>query len=318
MNKLIGPDFDIDVYLNPIIPRPRLDLLPRPISWLLGYRTEPPQRIRNVLVWFWAFIGAFAGILVVEAAYMVPALKSEGTPIIIGSLVHFLPYHPINSTNDTKGAAAILHFNTILSPLSQPRNAVISQLLASVLGVSITKLFNLSPHFSSLRFVAGALSVGLTSVAMGITNCVHPPAGATALLAATSPDIEKLGWFLIPLVLLGVVLMLAVACIVNNIQRQFPLYWWTAVPLPVPTSSDDIERQISSPESGTICEDKEDIDFTSQENVVITNEHVVLPDWIQLGGEQMELLKVIQAQLQEGLRRARTIDTNATRVRDSP
>lgn len=87
MKNLIGPDFDIDVYINPIIPRPRLDLLPTPVSWFLGYRVEPPQRIGSVLVWFWAFIGAFAGILAVETAYMIPALKSEGTPIIIGSLV---------------------------------------------------------------------------------------------------------------------------------------------------------------------------------------------------------------------------------------
>jgi hypothetical protein len=91
MENLIGPDFDIDVYLNPLIPRPRLDLLPTPISWFLGYRVEPPQPIRSVLVWFWAFIGAFVGILVVEAVYMIPALKSEGTPIIISSLVRFLP-----------------------------------------------------------------------------------------------------------------------------------------------------------------------------------------------------------------------------------
>lgn len=106
--------------------------------------------------------------------------------------------------------------------------------------------------------------------------------------------------------------MLIVACIVNNIQRQFPLYWWTAVSLPVPTSRNDIERQSSSSESETKCEDNEEVEFASRDDIVITNEHVLLPDWIQLGMEQKALLEAIQTQLQEGLRMARTIDTDAT------
>lgn len=94
-----------------------------------------------------------------------------------------------------------------------------------MIGVSVTKLFQLNPDFEDLRWVAGALSVGITSAVMGLTNTVHPPAGATALLAATSEDITNLGWFLIPLIILGNVLMLGVACVLNNIQRQFPMYW---------------------------------------------------------------------------------------------
>ena len=62
---------------------------------------------------------------------------------------------------------------------------------------------------------------------MGLTNTIHPPAGATALLAATTQEITDLGWYLLPLVVLGSVVTLVVACLVNNVQRQFPLYWWT-------------------------------------------------------------------------------------------
>ena len=58
-----------------------------------------------------------------------------------------------------------------------------------------------------------------------MTQTVHPPAGATALLAVT--DTTDLGWLLILDMLLGCVLMLAVALIINNIMRQYPLYWWT-------------------------------------------------------------------------------------------
>lgn len=80
-------NFDIDNYINPIIPRNRLHLLPKPISWILGYRNAAPLRIGNVLVWWWAFIGAFAGLLVVEAVFQTKHLQAEGTPIVIASLV---------------------------------------------------------------------------------------------------------------------------------------------------------------------------------------------------------------------------------------
>jgi hypothetical protein len=78
---------DIDHYINRIIPRNRLYFLPKPISWFLGYRSEAPPRIGSVLVAWWAFIGAFAGLLVVEAVFMTDALKSDGAPIVIASFV---------------------------------------------------------------------------------------------------------------------------------------------------------------------------------------------------------------------------------------
>lgn len=80
-------DFDIDRYINPYLPPPRLDLLPKPISWLLGYRDKPTARTGNVLVWWWAFVGAFCSILVIEAVFRSEKLKIEGTPVIIASLV---------------------------------------------------------------------------------------------------------------------------------------------------------------------------------------------------------------------------------------
>jgi hypothetical protein len=95
---------------------------------------------------------------------------------------------------------------------------------SAIIGVGITKLFHLNPDFENLRWVAGALSVGLASAFMGLTNTIHPPAGATALLAATTPEITELGWYLVPLIMLGSVLLVAVGCITNNIQRQFPMY----------------------------------------------------------------------------------------------
>jgi hypothetical protein len=96
--SLQGPSFDIDHYLNRIIPRNHIHLLPKPISWFLGYRESRPAPIGNVFVWWWAFIGAFAGILVVEAVFQTKYFQAEGTPIVIASLVS-LPF--INHYNES-------------------------------------------------------------------------------------------------------------------------------------------------------------------------------------------------------------------------
>ncbi|KAF2012759.1 hypothetical protein BU24DRAFT_425378 [Aaosphaeria arxii CBS 175.79] len=66
---------------------------------------------------------------------------------------------------------------------------------------------------------------------MLITGTVHPPGGASAVIAATVPVFTEMGWFFVGLVMYGCTLMLAVALVLNNIQRQFPLYWWTPLDL---------------------------------------------------------------------------------------
>ena len=147
-----------------------------------------------------------------------------------------------------------MEYNAVESPFSQPRNLVLGHFLSALVGVSITKLFALLPHdrFEDLRWLAGSLAVGASSVVMGATRTVHPPAGAVALLAATSNDITKLGWDLLGLVVLGSVLMLGSACLINNVFRQFPIYWWTPAELGIKSaqSSKSTIEKISPAEKG--------------------------------------------------------------------
>ncbi|KAI9053776.1 hypothetical protein LZ554_002725 [Drepanopeziza brunnea f. sp. 'monogermtubi'] len=312
--------FDIDRYLNHLIPRSRISHLPKPISWFLGHRSTPQKPIGNILIWFWAFIGAFASILVIEAVFQSPQLKSDGAPIVIASL----------------GAAAILEFSTIDSPLSQPRNAFFGQLISSLIGVSITKLFALSPSFSSLRWVSGALSVGLASALMGVTKTIHPPAGATALLAATSPEIERIGWFLVALVVLGSALMLAVACLLNNLQRRFPLYWWTpedlrrsarresergdveAGGIPKAESAEKAGPDVCG-EAGEGEGENEGAGAGAEGRIVILGDRVVVPHWVSLDAEEKAMLELLRAKLggevpAGRLERARTRESEQTHV----
>ncbi|EEY19543.1 HPP family protein [Verticillium alfalfae VaMs.102] len=81
--------------------------------------------------------------------------------------------------------------------------------------------------FADVRWVAGALSCATATALMALTKTVHPPAGATALLAVVDDSVLDLGWFLVPVVMLGCALMLVTALLVNNVQRRFPMYWWT-------------------------------------------------------------------------------------------
>lgn len=116
--------------------------------------------------------------------------------------------------------------------MAQPRNAVLGQLISSVVGIAIAKLFGKAAgedpdKHHQLTWLAGSLSCACAVSLMGLTGTVHPPAGATALLAVVDTDIAGLGWFLLPVITLGCVLMQAVALLINNVQRRFPVYWWS-------------------------------------------------------------------------------------------
>jgi len=99
-----------------------------------------------------------------------------------------------------QGASAVLVYGAIESPLAQPRALLGGHFIAALIGICITKLFSLlssEQRFDELRWLAGSLSTATAIVAMQITETTHPPAGASALLAAVSPEITDLGWLVI-------------------------------------------------------------------------------------------------------------------------
>ena len=100
-------------------------------------------------------------------------------------------------------------------------------------GVIITQLFLTHPSsFPELNWLAGALACATAAVLMAITKTIHPPAGATAVFAASQPNIAALGWYYVPVVMLWVILAIVVGLIINNIQRRYPVFWVTANELP--------------------------------------------------------------------------------------
>lgn len=206
-------DFDLDNYVNPWLPHNRVDRLPTPISRVLGYRKgtfkEPPALVQ----WLSAFVGAFIGILLVGAIFKyAPGISNHNPPVIVASL----------------GASAILDYSAIRSPVAQPRNSVLGQGLSAIVGVAIAKLFMHNPNFQDIQWIAGAMACACASLVMCMTGTVHPPGGATAVIATTQANVISMGWWYVPVTLLGAVVMLVVALLWNNILRQYPVYWWSA------------------------------------------------------------------------------------------
>ena len=122
------------------------------------------------------------------------------------------------------GASAVLIYGAIRSPLAQPRNLIGGHIISAVIGVGC---YQLVPE---PRWLAASLAVATAIAAMHATKTLHPPGGATALIAVIgSQKIHSLG-FLYALVPagFGAVLMLLVALLVNNIpkSRRYPEFWF--------------------------------------------------------------------------------------------
>jgi CBS-domain-containing membrane protein len=121
------------------------------------------------------------------------------------------------------GASAVLVFGAIKSPLAQPPNLMGGHVISAVIGVTAFKL--LHPWV----WLAAAVAVATAIAAMHAAKTLHPPGGATALIAVIGGEkIHNLGFLyvLIP-VTAGAAILLVVALIVNNISktRRYPEFW---------------------------------------------------------------------------------------------
>lgn len=167
--------------------------------------TQSPPRV-NPFEIFWSWIGSFLGI---AAVGFLDSHYCSGTDLtlIIGSF----------------GASAVLIFGAIKSPLAQPRNLLGGHVLSALIGVSAAKLLPTD------IWLAAGLAVATAIALMHATKTLHPPGGATALIAVIGgAKIHNLGYLyaLVP-VGAGAVIMLAVALLVNNIPktRRYPEFW---------------------------------------------------------------------------------------------
>jgi len=175
------------------------------IDKMRGTTKSPPPVSLFEIVWSW--IGAFLGIAPVA---IMNYHMFEGTDLvmIIGSF----------------GASAVLIYGAIRSPLAQPRNLIGGHVISAIIGVTTYNLL------SSQLWLAACIAVATAIAVMHATKTLHPPGGATALIAVIgSEKIHHLGYLyaIIPAGV-GAVMMLIVALLINNIpkSRRYPEFWF--------------------------------------------------------------------------------------------
>ena len=152
---------------------------------------------------FWAFLGSLIGIGAI-AFLQSEILGQTDNLFLIGSF----------------GATSVLIFGAIQSPLAQPRNLLGGHLISALIGVTIARIM------PDIVWISAPLAVSLSIVLMQITKTLHPPGGATALIAVIgSEKIKALGYlYVLSPVLSGSLILLLAALVFNNLtkNRKYP------------------------------------------------------------------------------------------------
>jgi len=153
---------------------------------------------------FWSFVGAFIGIGIIAylQSLQLPHLENI---FLIGSF----------------GASSVLVYGAVYSPLAQPRNLVGGHVVSALVGVTVAKIF------PDIIWLTAPMAVALSIVVMQVTRTLHPPGGATALIAVSGgAKIVEMGYiYVLSPVLSGALILLAIALIFNNItkDRHYPV-----------------------------------------------------------------------------------------------
>lgn len=171
---------------------------------MMGNGQSPPRVSLAEVCWSW--IGSFLGVTAVALLHY-KMLDQQGLMLLVGSF----------------GASAVLIYGAVRSPLAQPRNLIGGHILSAVVGVTAFQWLGADP------WLAAAVAVSTAIALMQLTGTLHPPGGATALIAVIGGEsVHNLGyWYVLMPVALGAAVMLVIALLVNNIapSRKYPEFW---------------------------------------------------------------------------------------------
>lgn len=169
-----------------------------------GNGQSPPRVSITEVCWSW--LGSFLGISAVALLHY-NLVDQQGLMLLIGSF----------------GASAVLIYGAVRSPLAQPRNLIGGHVLSALVGVMAFQWLGTSP------WLAASVAVSTSIALMHLTKTLHPPGGATALIAVIGgQSVHKLGYLYVVMpVALGACVMLIIALVVNNIpkNRKYPEFW---------------------------------------------------------------------------------------------
>lgn len=199
-------------------PGPQGSLLFRMVAFFsrlqLGYLIRSVRHPRFLVVMFVFVAGAIALGIITLAAYLI------ALPLLFPPL----------------GPSAFILFHTPMSITASPRNVVLSHTMAVAVGIGslgfaamLWPNANLSDPsvMNWYRVAVIALSMGLIGLMMVTVRCVHPPAAASALIAAMgylANAAQVLG------LLAAVVLLVLEAFVFNRMIGGLPYPLWRADP----------------------------------------------------------------------------------------
>lgn len=172
-----------------------------------GGERSPTRKPFSKIAWSW--LGAFVGIYLVSILNELLRVDMLNSVFLVGSF----------------GASAVLIYGAPHADFSQPRNLIGGHVISALIGITVYKYIPLDIP------LLGALAVSLSVVAMHLTCTLHPPGGATALIAVIgSETIHGLGYmYVLSPIALGAGVMLCVALVINNLssntKRHYPKYW---------------------------------------------------------------------------------------------
>ena len=160
-----------------------------------GTIKSPPRVNLSEIIWSW--VGAFFGITAV-AFINYNILEGADLVMVIGSF----------------GASAVLIYGAIKSPLAQPRNFIGGHLVSAIIGVASYQI--LHAHL----WLAASVAVATAIAVMHATKTLHPPGGATALIAVIgSTKIHTLGY-------LYAIIPVGVGTTIMPKNREYPEFWY--------------------------------------------------------------------------------------------
>ena len=176
----------------------------RYLAKMRGTTQSPPRTSLAEIGWSW--LGAFLGMALLAQIHGRLVAQTD-LMMLIGSF----------------GASAVLVFGAVRSPLAQPRNLIGGHVLSGIVGVACFQAFG------GPSVLAVAVAVATAIALMHATRTLHPPGGATALIAVIGSErVHELGYlFAFVPAGTGAVLMLAVGLLVNNLAatRRYPEFW---------------------------------------------------------------------------------------------
>ncbi|RMD68344.1 MAG: HPP domain-containing protein [Gammaproteobacteria bacterium] len=165
---------------------------------LLGLEDDGAHHLERIISGITGVFGILAVFLASEAFLSGPAM-----PVMVASM----------------GASAVLLFAVPHGKLAQPWNVLAGHGLSALVGVSCAR-FVPEPH------LAAALAVGGAIAAMHYARAIHPPGGASALVAVIGGGpVHALGYaYILTPVLLNAAILTAGAVLLNNLfpWRRYP------------------------------------------------------------------------------------------------